>query len=224
MIDNVYTDQPIEQAADALSMAIKKHLSLGERVLWLLSGGSGIAIAVEASKKLKNIDLSNLFVSLTDERYGEIGHKDENWQQLIDAGFSLPSANLYRPLIGKKIKQTVVEFNNWLAIQLEKANYKIGIFGLGTDGHTAGIKPRSIATKSDDLIVSHVAEDFERITITFAAIRQLDTAIIQASGIEKQLAINNLMTRTVSYIDEPAQILKFVPNVTLYTNNKEEIK
>jgi len=222
MIDYFYTEQPTDQAANTVAKVIKEHLKKSERVLWLLSGGSGIEVAIKASKSLKKSDLSNLFVSLTDERYGEIGHKYENWQQLLDAGFDLPGANLYRPLIGKVVDQTVAKFNDWLNTQLKISDYKIGIFGLGTDGHTAGIKPKSSATKSQSLVASFIGDDFERITITFDAIRKLDEIVIQASGIEKQPIINSLINNTVSYIDQPAQILKFVPRATLYTNNKEE--
>jgi 6-phosphogluconolactonase/glucosamine-6-phosphate isomerase/deaminase len=222
MIDYVFSSQPSKSAAEAVAREIKKHLLIGERVLWLLSGGSGTAVAIGVSKKLTNLDLSNLFVSLTDERYGDLGHQDENWQHLLDDGFKLDKANLYRLINGQPIEQTVAKFNEWLTSQLARADFKIGIFGLGTDGHTAGIKPRSIATKSDDLAVSYKADDFDRVTISFATILQLNTAIIQASGIEKLPIINSLINNTISYIDQPAQILKFIPNATLYTNNKRE--
>jgi 6-phosphogluconolactonase/glucosamine-6-phosphate isomerase/deaminase len=222
MIDYFYAEKPTNQAASTVAKMIKTHLKKNERVLWLLSGGSGIEIAIKVSKSLAKSDLSNLFVSLTDERYGEIGHRDENWQQLLDAGLSLPGANLYRPLIGKGIEQTVAEFNDWLNTQLKVSDYKIAIFGLGTDGHTAGIKPRSSATKSQSLVVSFIGDDFERITITFDTIRKIDDAVIQAYGADKQAIIEDLINNTVSYIDQPAQILKFVPHAALYTNNKKE--
>lgn len=224
MIDYVYTNEPVEQAVSSVVEAIKNHLSKGERVLWLLSGGSGTTIAVEASKRLRLSNLSNLFVSLTDERFGLIGHNDENWQQLVDAGFYLPGANLYRPLIGKDIEPTRLAFNTWLSDQITMADYKIGIFGIGVDGHTAGIKPHSSAVSSTDLVASFQGTDFERITITFSAIRKLDEAIIQASGSDKASVLQNLINNNLPLDEQPAQILKLIPRVTLYTNNKEKNK
>jgi 6-phosphogluconolactonase/glucosamine-6-phosphate isomerase/deaminase len=206
----------------AVADAVKKHLEGGNRVLLLLSGGSGIAIAIEASKMLQNIDLSDLSVSLTDERYGNIGHKDENWQQILDFGFKLPGANLYRPLINQDINQTTTAFAKWLKQQLDKSDYKIGIFGIGSDGHTAGVKPRSPALDSKDLTSSFVGDDFDRITITPAAIRQLNEAIVQASGVDKQSTIHELMHASILISKQPAQILKMIPKVALYTNIKEE--
>jgi len=218
----IYTDKPIEQAANYIADTLTKHLLLGERVLWLLSGGSSIPIAVEASIRLLDHDLSNLYVSLTDERYGPIGHKDENWQQLLSDGLSLPGATLYRPLINQDIKTTTIEFNNWLEVQLDKADFKLGIFGLGADGHTAGIKPHSQAVATTELSASLVGEDFERVTISFNTIKMLDEAVIQASGADKRDIVHDLLYGNFPLDDQPAQILKTIPNTTIYTNNQKE--
>lgn len=217
----IYSDKPVEIAAVAVVEVIRKHIFNGERVLWLLSGGSGAAVALNASKELDDLDLSKLFVSMTDERYGKVGHKDENWQQLLDAGLQLPGANLYRPLTMQNIEKTTADFNDWLSEQLKKADYKIGIFGIGIDGHTSGIKPHSLAITSPNLASSFVGDDFERITITFNTIKQLDEVIIQASGLDKKLVIDSLLHKNISLDDQPAQILKQIQTATIYTNNKE---
>lgn len=219
-MDYIYTNKPIKQAALATVGVLRAHLYKGERVLWLLSGGSSLAIAniVSKSKRLRDLDLSKLYISITDERYGPVGHADENWQHLLDSGFNMPGANLYRPLIGATIEETTAAFNNWLETQFTTANYKLGIFGLGTDGHTAGIKPNSTATESIDLATHYKADDFERITISFIAIKLLDEAVIQASGDSKQLIVRELTYDGYPMNERPSQILKKIPISTLYTN------
>jgi 6-phosphogluconolactonase/glucosamine-6-phosphate isomerase/deaminase len=217
----IYTETPIEKAATFTSNKLIEHLSKGERVLWLLSGGSGSDIAIEAGKKLVGTDLSNLVVSMTDERYGNIGHKDENWQQLLNAGFNLPGATLYRPLIGQSIQTTTSDFNDWLIDQIRLADYKFGIFGIGADGHTCGIKPGTDSVKSTDL-ATFIKSDFERITITFSTIVQIDEAAIQASGVDKKKVIYDLIYNSIPLMDQPAQILKTIPSSIFYTNNKRE--
>ena len=220
----IYTNDPIEMAAKDVADRLIEHLSRGERVLWLVSGGSSIPIAIMASKKILDINLSKLFVSITDERYGSVGHNDENWQQLLDGGFDLPGANLYRPLIGADIQKTTAAFNEWLLEQFNKSSYSLGIFGLGADGHTAGIKPGSSAAKSTELAMSFTAEDFERVTISFVAIARIKDAIIQASGANKRQIIHDLMYYNLPVEEQPAQILKTIPDTTIYTNiQKEEI-
>ncbi len=217
----IYTETPIEKAANFTAMKIKEQLSSGKKVLWLLSGGSGSKIAIEADKQLTGVDLSNLTVSMTDERYGLIGHKDENWQQLLDAGLKLNGAKLYRPLIGKDISETTAEFNEWLKNQLSINDYKIGIFGMGSDGHVCGIKPNSKAVNSDNL-AEFIESDFMRITITFNLVKQIDEAVIQASGIDKKSTIKDLIYNDIPLIDQPAQILKNIQKSIFYTNNKRE--
>jgi 6-phosphogluconolactonase/glucosamine-6-phosphate isomerase/deaminase len=219
----VYTDKPIELAANHVADVLKEHLSNSERVLWLMTGGSGLLISVLASKKLEGTpNLLNLFVTLTDERFGPVGHKDENWQQLLDMGFDLPSANLYRPLIGENTVSTATKFADWLDEKLEITDYSIGLFGLGTDGHTAGIKPHSPAVTASSLAVSYKGDDFERVTIGFSVIRQIDEAIIQVSGDNKRKVLRELIFDSLPLDTQPAQILKEIPNLTIYSNNPKE--
>src|ERR1700722_9807875 len=83
-----------------LTDTISTHLSNGEKVLWILSGGSGGKVCAEVSKRLTG-SLTNLATTLSDERYVPLGDPDENWQQLLDYGFSVPGATTYRPIQGK---------------------------------------------------------------------------------------------------------------------------
>lgn len=218
----IYTTQPIDDAAAHVATSLRQHLTQGEHVLWLLSGGSGEAIALKAVAQLTNVDFSNLTVSLTDERYGPVGHPDENWQQLLDAGFLVPGATVYRPLQGDDRATTTTKFSAWLAEQLLAADYRLGIFGIGSDGHTGGIKPGTSAVTATEDATSFVGADFERITITFPVIRQLDEIVVQASGSEKAPIIRQLFEGGPSPNDLPSAILLETPNTTLYTDIKQE--
>ncbi|NTW62341.1 6-phosphogluconolactonase [Candidatus Saccharibacteria bacterium] len=221
-MDYVCTDQPTELAAEYVAGVLKKHLEKGEKVLWLLTGGSGLPIAVSVSKKMTGINTSKLFVTLTDERFGVVGHKDENWQQLIDQGFSLPTATTYRPLINSDMGTTATEFGAWLDDRFNEVDFIIGLFGIGPDGHTAGIKPHSPATNPVNTAVAYHSEDFDRVTMSFSAIRQIDEAVLQASGDDKQAVMRSLIYDDIPLNDQPAQILKEIPKLTVYSNNEKE--
>lgn len=218
----IQTDQPVIEAADHIAAAIKHHLANGERVLWLLSGGSGAAIAVAASERLADTDLTNLSVTMTDERYGPLGHPDENWQQIIEAGFSVPNATLYRPLSSGDIASTATAWGLWLTHALNTTDFAIGVFGIGADGHTAGIKPHTSATTATQAIAAFTGDDFERLTITFPVIERLDEVVIQASGDDKAAIIRELLAGHGALDDAPAQILTTVPDSTLYTTINQE--
>lgn len=215
----ITTAEPIAAAAKQLADSINRELLAGHDVLWLLSGGSSLTIATAAATQLHGSDLSRLHVSLTDERYGELGHADENWQQLLESGFAVPGADTYRPLTGDTLERTVDQFEAWLNNALTKATYTIGIFGIGPDGHTAGIKPHSPAVTSDHLAVGFVGDDFTRLTITPLVIARCDEIVIQSSGADKQAVLVDWLSREHELADQPAEALKQVPNATLYTTN-----
>lgn len=219
----IYTPTPQQEAAQYTAGRINDALIEGKKVLWLLSGGSGIQVAVQAAKLLQQAPLHNLFVTLTDERFGPVGHANENWQQLLDAGFALSKAGLYRPLTGNDRTTTTAEFSSWLHNALTTCDYSIGIFGVGTDGHTAGIKPYVVNPELTDYATDFNGEDYERITITPAAIRRINEIVLQASGPDKLPVLATLLDQPLPPIAEfPAGILHAVQNVCIYTDNKKE--
>lgn len=220
-MDYIYKEDPVKAAADHLALAIKDNLSAGRKVLWLLSGGSGTQVVLQAAQQIQDIDLTNLSVTLTDERYGPLGHKDENWKQLLDGDLELPGATMYRPIVDEDRVTTTDEFGAWIMQQMTNTDYKIGLFGIGSDGHTAGIKPHSSAVDTTAWADSYTGEDFERITITPFTISQLDEAVVQASGTDKIHTLEQLLHETIDPAKQPAQTLKTVSVCTLYTNNKE---
>lgn len=217
----VTTPTPAYSAANHLAIVIKDHLDAGHTVLWLLSGGSGITAGIEAARQLTGTDLRNLYVTLTDERYGPVGHSDENWQQLLSNNLTLTGATVYRPLRDENLSITTDEFGAWIMQHMEVADYRIGLFGIGDDGHTAGIKPHSSAVEATLWADSFSGDDFERITITPFAISQLDEAVIQASGTNKLATLSQLAHKKLPLSDQPAQILKTIPKATLYTDNEK---
>jgi len=219
-MDYTYTQTP-QPVIDHLVETLTRHLRAGEHVLWLISGGSNILTAVAVARALKNVPTDNLAVSLVDERYGEVGHSNENWQQLLDQGFSLPSATLYRPLTGKPRHDTTIAFDQWLGDQFGQADYSIGLLGIGADGHTSGIKADSQAATAEGWVTDYTWDDYERITTTFDALKRLDEVVTAAIGSDKAPVIRSLLHHDTDPSKQPAQVLKLVKKSTLYTDYKE---
>jgi len=221
MANLFYTTKTIEPVAEYLAAVLKKQLWNGEQVLWLVSGGSSMAIALEAANKIANMPLYNLTVSLADERFGDPGHPNSNWQQLQAGGFSLPGANLY-PILGSgDLEKSTAKFAAFLEENLSQAGFKIGLFGMGADGHTAGILSGSPAINSVSMAIHYKAPDFERITMTPSAIRRLDEAVLYAIGENKKTALENL-AEDLPVAKQPAQALKQAGNLIVYNDYKGE--
>ena len=207
------------QVAEELEKTISARLSKGLSVLWLLSGGSAIEPAVSASRLLARRDLSQLSISLGDERYGRPGHRDSNWQTLIETGFSPGNAKLYPVLSGLGPEQTTAEFNQFLKKYLIESDFKLALLGIGTDGHTAGILPHSPAVDSNDYVAYYQAADYERITITPKALALMDEAVVYGRGQEKAEEIAKL-DQDLLIADQPAQIIKQIAKVCVYNDLK----
>jgi 6-phosphogluconolactonase/glucosamine-6-phosphate isomerase/deaminase len=219
---NIKTTTKEEEVANFVASAVLDKLQLGKKVLLFLTGGSSISVGVKIANILKEQDknlLENLAVTLTDERYGPIDHFNSNFFQLTEKGFSLLGAKIIPILIDLDRNITTEKFSVNLNEEFTKAEYKIGLFGVGVDGHTAGILPESEATYADTLAFSYNTVTFSRITMTFKAIEKLDEAVVWMQGKEKWPIIEDLKTE-IDVIKQPAQIFKKVPLLTIFTDYK----
>ena len=215
------TTTNIEDAAGFVASSVLNQLKLGKKVLLFLTGGSSISVGVKIADILKEQSaenlLQNLVVTLTDERYGPTDSPDSNWHQLLEKGFNLPGVKLLPILNGEDKNTTVEKFNAKLNEEFTKAEYKIGLFGIGRDGHTAGILPESLAVSAETLAFGYDTATFSRITITFNAIEKLDEAIVWAQGKDKWKVLEELQTE-INFIKQPAQVLKKVSLLTIFSD------
>lgn len=211
------TNLNIEQIADFVAQTVINHLKDGQRVLWLLPGGSAIKVATLAAKQIAAHDHHNLIITLTDERFGPTGHADSNWRQLQDAGFILSQAQLISVLENQDFLETAVSWSKKLSAALKAADYIIGLFGIGADGHTAGILPNSPAADSSELVCAYDAGNFKRISTTPLTISQVNEAMVFAFGEAKWPALRNL-NKDLPLEEQPAQALKNVKKLTIFSD------
>ncbi len=214
------TTTKIEEVADFIVASILSQLNQGKRVLFFVTGGSSIAVGVKVSELLKGNSVQNLTIMLTDERYGEINHSNSNFFQLSEKGFNLSQAKIIPILINENINVTTQKFNENLTKELNLANYKIGLFGVGADGHTAGILPESVAVDCQDFASNYNTPLFSRITITPKTIEKFNEAVVFMQGEEKWPVIKDLLNEDINILKQPAQVLKKVPLLTIFSDLK----
>jgi len=223
MVLNIKTTTKPEDAANFVASKVLEKLKSGEHVLLFLTGGSSVPIGAQIAELLKQTAdkkmLQNLSITLTDERYGKVGHPDSNWYQLEQKGFDVPDVKLISVLAGKDQVNTVVNFNKNLNEEFTRIGYKIGLFGIGKDGHTAGILPETEAIHSEDLAFGYDTPTFSRITITPKSIEKLDEVVVWAQGEDKWKVLKDLQEE-IDTEKQPAQILKKVPLLTIFSDMK----
>lgn len=203
-----------------LTDILEKH----KRVVWLVPGGSNIGITALATRALDTLLTRRLFIMQTDERFVPIKSEDSNWWQLYNAGFDQKHAWTF-PVLNdheeRSLLEVAKEYNVEMKREFEKADYIIGQFGIGADGHTAGIKPDSPAVRSEELVCGYESEDFKRVTMTLGAIRKVDEALVFSFGEEKRSVLERLANGEGQSPPFPAGIFNGHQNVTLYNDQVE---
>jgi 6-phosphogluconolactonase/glucosamine-6-phosphate isomerase/deaminase len=208
--------------AKAIADTITGVLAKEDKALWLIPGGSNIPISVAAMGILRGMNsndaLARLAVTLTDERYGQDGHADSNWQQLIGAGFDFDGIKAVPVLKGLSLEKTVAEYGKTAADLFEWADVVVGQFGIGADGHIAGVLPHTVGVDSEEIAVAYAAETFTRATLTLAALSRMHVAFAFVFGESKREALSNLKEKDLSLAAEPSQVLKKVPEAYVYSD------
>src|SRR5258706_7607481 len=101
---------PLAEGEQALQAKLEAALKDGKRVLWFISGGSNIPVTVHVLDALPDELTRNLTIMPVDERYGPVGHKDSNAQQLHETGFQPKQATFIPILDGGGLAETAKQF------------------------------------------------------------------------------------------------------------------
>ena len=232
----IYTENIMKfvQATDpapgikAMALRISDALNAGRKVLWLVCGGSNISTAVKAMELVRQNTkpdvIPNLTVGLTDERYGTPGHKNSNWQQLVDAGFNMHRSALMPVLIGKSLEATVRDYadraDRKMAELRKEGGFIIALFGIGTDGHIAGILPETDSAREQSSVSGYMAGPYIRVTLTAPFLEKIDAAHAFAYGAPKAEALKRLLGEDLTIEEQPAQLLKKIDESYLYSDNQ----
>lgn len=211
----------IEEGATPLADRITKQLTDGKKVLWMVSGGSNIPLAVTVMEHIPDELTTNLSVCLVDERYGDVGHADSNSQQLETAGFNHKKARVIYVLApGLSLQETAEQFSLALKTAADAADIVIAQLGMGPDGHVLGILPDSPAVASENLVEPYVADDYQRITPTVkGALAIIDAAYVFAFGANKRAQLEKLRDSDIPVSEQPAQLLKHLPEAYVYNDH-----
>ncbi|MCX6727890.1 MAG: 6-phosphogluconolactonase [Candidatus Saccharibacteria bacterium] len=212
-----------ETVSSYIAERIGAQLSNGKTVAWFVSGGSNIPVELATIEKLKSTqNPANLHIIMVDERFGPVGHANSNWHSMNledhnDAGHTL------HPILaeGDTSETATQRYDSTVAKLIEDGAYTIGQFGLGADGHTAGLLPGNPVMESDGLYAHYHGKDFERITATPKLIARLDECILYASGDDKAQAFADMQKPGDENV-VPSRILQNARKLTILSDLKQE--
>jgi 6-phosphogluconolactonase/glucosamine-6-phosphate isomerase/deaminase len=204
---------------DDITKRLQTSLTNGHQVLWLVTGGSNVQAIVAIMQNLDSDITTQLTILLSDERYGPVGHPNSNGAQLNAAGFAPKRATLLPVLVaGLDLAATRTHYEESALTAFRESDMIIGQFGIGSDGHIAGILPNSPATNTAEFVCAYEAADFTRLTLTAHALKRLAVAYAFVFGDSKATALEKLNEQTLPYAEQPSQILKELPEAYIYND------
>ena len=157
-------------------------------------------------------------ICVVDERFGEPFHRDSNELLLKDAGIKEfadeECIESHKILKGKDFLETAKEYEKEIEDLFLRSKKKVGVMGVGSNMHTAGIFPESVAVKSPNYVEAEVVRDVfpKRITLTLKALGEFTSFVILMFGEEKKEALKILLDTKVNDMRKfPAIFYRKVP-------------
>src|SRR3990167_7494334 len=183
------------KAHDILKRLVDKHTLLA------LSGGT----SVDYRKMLvESTDVIPGAICVVDERYGEEFHRDSNELLLKNQGIKdfadEECIETHKILKGKGFLETAKIYEEEIEDLFKRFKKRVGVMGVGTNLHTAGIFPFSVAAHSPDFVVAEEVDGKfpKRITLTMRALGEFTNFLILMFGEEKKEVLRILLDDEVN--------------------------
>lgn len=189
--------QTPQKANEITSEILEKYSDL--KTALFLSGGRTPKKLYKYLAERKSLRIGTAL--MIDERYGERNHKKSNELMIGETGLIeyFESQNTrYYPILqdNQDIENTALQYDEALRFIIKFFPKTVGILGIGSDGHTAGLPSgnqkaveivrRTIEDQSS-LVSFYELEGYgKRITMNFNALSMLDLIIILVLGQEKR--------------------------------------
>jgi len=193
--------------AEKLVERAKKSIDLTDRFTLFLSGGSTPKALHEllSTDAFRNrIDWSKVEIFFGDERCVAPTDERSNYRMAKETLFDrvpIPAENIHRMRGEIAPESAAIEYGKLLKQKFGDAGPDVLLLGMGDDGHTASLFPRTSALKETHhrCVANHVPYDYIpagtswRITITFPFINRSQTVIIMVTGQSKASRVSEVL-------------------------------
>lgn len=213
--DILIVEAPSVNKANEITTEILEKYSDFKTALFL-SGGSTPKKLYEKIADERKVKAGTL--AQIDERFGKRKHKNSNELMIEKTGLIKYFEDLnirFYPILEpeKELNETTRDYDEALRFIFKYMPKSLGLLGMGSDGHTAGIPTIPNITKKmiedqSGLVDFYEAEKYgARITMNFHGLSMLDLIILLVLGTEKRQALNNLF-KDGAVEDHPARFYK----------------
>lgn len=192
------TQKAIDFAVEHWAHTAKRSIQQRGRFAVALSGGSTPKAIYAALTHVKEIDWKRVWLFWSDERAVPPDHPDSNYKMAIDSGFSslpIPPSQIFRMKAEEKIEIHAREYEEIIRNRLGPHLFDLVMLGIGEDGHTASLFPKTEALTSKQLIAANYIPHLQswRMTFTYPCINQSLKSVIYALGSSKKVIIPQVL-------------------------------
>ena len=168
-----------------------------------LSGGSTpkkIFEKLTSPKFRDSLAWSNVFLYWSDERSVGPDDPDSNYKMAMDSGFSklhIPKEQIFRMKAESNIEKHAKEYQELIQKKLQNKGFDLIMLGMGDDGHTASLFPKTEALSITDrwVVANKVPQkSTTRMTFTYPLINKAENIVFYVMGSKKSQQIYNVLT------------------------------
>ncbi len=205
-----------EAAARDFAEKAEEAISSRGRFTVALAGGSTPKAAYEtlARDYAENVDWRNIYIFLGDERTVPPGHDDSNYRMANEALLKyVPVGSVHRMRGELDPEEAAASYEEELRnfFGEEPPRFDLIQLGIGPDGHTASLFPRTKALDiTNRLVVENPVEKLEtiRITLTVPTINAARSVVFLVAGEGKAEALAEILDGDADPRDYPSKLIQ----------------
>lgn len=197
-----------------------------------LSGGStpkAIFEGLSQDKYRDRIDWSKVMLFWSDERSVPTSHPENNYKMAMDAGFNIlpiPKEHIFRMEAEGNIEENALKYEKLIEKMIPNGAFDLVMLGMGDDGHTASLFPKTHALHSDErLVVANYIPKFStwRMTLTYYCINNAKNIVIYVIGKSKAAMLEKVLSKKYDPDTLPIQRVGTANNKALWIADNEAL-
>ncbi len=206
---------------ETVIFCVKQFLQIGReaiekngRFAVALSGGSTPnAIFKEISQPayIHALDWSKVLCFWSDERSVSPDQTESNYFQAMQAGIStlpLLPENIFRMPAEKNIEESALAYEELIRQKIPSLRFDLIMLGMGEDGHTASLFPRTLGIQAKDrLVIANYVPQKQtwRMSLTYDCILMAKTICIYVIGASKASTVAKVLLSSYDPDNLPIQ-------------------
>ena len=197
-------------AEETILFCVDQFIAIGQEAIKnhnffavALSGGqtpNAIYKKLSEPNTIDRLDWSKVICFWSDERSVPPTHSDSNYKNAMAAGLSklpLLEDHIFRMHAAKDIEKNAAAYEAQIRLVLPSLSFDLMMLGMGEDGHTASLFPKTDAlhTKGRLVVANYVPElNTWRMTLTYDCINASKAISIYALGTKKAEMVKKVLS------------------------------